>query len=190
MAKFRADPIRNYTPDGRLVAAGLEWVEGRPYRAGSLAVSGGFAVYGAVSCVVMSYISNSVTCLWVGMFFGLMAVVLFDRLYECRGKPRALVFHDGGAVFGLPGEHFEPHNNGHIGSHTGIANIGIWSVGFEHLIVIYSVDGSACTAARGLDHWQALKVAVELTNALQEIRDATGSSAAARGRSRARQPID
>jgi hypothetical protein len=124
----------------------------------------------------------------VAMWTGAVGMAFLAFPFITRPGPRALIFRANGRIDDENGSPFEAHNKCPVARHAQIGNIGIWRAGIEYLVVIYSHEGEAFTAARGLDLWQAHKVSVQLNNAWQEM-DGLGYSVATRDRARARQPI-
>lgn len=180
MARDQVIKIRNQDASARLCAAGASWVELRDSYAiaGSvIACTGVVALALGIASAGDSYAqrSGAATGLLVVAGFLIVAGVVLWATMRCRR--RAVVFQLDGVIstpHGLPG--YEGWRAVE-GNHAGIVSIESRLHRGEYIVVIVSYEGDQVWVSQNLTQDRALKVAVQLSRALSELRSAQAAGA-------------
>lgn len=167
------EAIRRYDADGRLFAAGAEWVEFRVWIKSilkffgvSLVVVTGIAGMGALS-------TGEPIAIWValaGIVLGFLLIIYGMRVMM---QPRSIIFHVDGTTSSPDGKVIALGKR-QVPDHWG--GISTFEVTGEHetemAVDLYARAGDEYRVGHEMQKDVANKLAVQLTAALAEIRDA------------------
>lgn len=175
MSSFKARVVRERGADGRLSRAGFEWNESRPnleFNSIVVAMFGGAGLY--LSMALSSLPRADLSGFATGS--AIVAAAGFGMAFLIPRRPRAIIFHaDGGigAPYGLPWYpfHLKVHAN-----HSSVMSIEQRDVPNELCRVrLITTGGDVVYVSRNLSDAESLKVAVQLTAALTELRQEQAS---------------
>lgn len=173
MARDQVIKIREQDASGPLCAAGASWVELRDSYAiaGSvIACTGVVALALGIASAGDSYAQRSGAATGLLVAAGLLIVAGVILWAAMRRRHRAVVFQSDGVIYtphGLPG--YEGWRAVE-GNHAGIASIESRLHRGEYIVVMISHEGDQVWVSQNLTQASALKVAVQLTRALAELR--------------------
>lgn len=177
--------IRDYGADGRLAAAGYAW--GEP---DALRLAAALAVYAAGLGVTLFGVDVLKTSMLFGvpvLVTGLGLFVAAYAVYQHRFRPRSLIFEADGRMSApqrLP-EFWWPRYEIR-GHHDQVVRIAAVEErrpdgsGMEYRAAIYFRSGNIVRVSGPVHRDDAHKIAVQLTLALEELRDALADPRAAR----------
>lgn len=159
--------IRKINRHGELEAAGYEWHE-------TFGFSGGVGALKAIVCLVFCAVGavneEPLTSLAAAIAFPCTLIFWF---LTCDGYPRRVTFHRGGRIgtrYGLNWNYFWKFKV--AGHHENIASIEA----HKNQVRMYSHGGDIVFLGEPTDEFTAHKVAVQLTKALAEMREATADA--------------
>lgn len=174
MSDLKFEPIREFDAAGTLVRSGARWVEPRAQLVTSLNFLGGTAlVLSGVGFLLAGVSRMSSGPLSFGQTFAMVAVAAFVGAVAFGTRQREVMFDAEGGMntpYGFPG--FESQRAVE-GDHRSIMSIEQLRTGYKgHVVRLISISGNTVHLAQNLDVTQSLKIAVQLTHALTELRDA------------------
>ena len=170
--ELESEPIRIRDAGGRLVAAGARWSEHRDFaEAGCLALAVLVCLAGA-GALVVSLIDGSPAI--VGLLLLGLGIWLARRSVRIAGSTRELVFdREGGMKAPLGFAHYQAYCREITGHHADIVSIETRNQGAGDLrVVMYFRSGNVVYAAGRLQRDEAHRLAVQLSLALAELREA------------------
>jgi len=173
MAHDQIVKIRGQNASGQLTSAGARWVELRDSYAigGSLiACVGVVALALGIASAGDSYAQRSGAATGLLMVAALLIIIGVAVVVTMRRRLRAVVFQSDGTISapnGLPGNQSWRKVEG---SHRDIVGIESRLHRGEYIVVLVTVDGDQVWVSQNLTQDRALKVAVQLSRALSELR--------------------
>ena len=179
MSDPRVEPIRVKDEEGRLIAAGVNWLEYRLWAIWLLAAVGVFFALPLLMLLV-AMVASGFALAPTALFFGDIALLIALFWFGNRVclRARSSVFHDDGTIEipeGLPTQSWikelsfpytdvstiEERKSGRIGENVQMSRIDIYSHEGDWVTLGHNIDPQICHAA-----------VVQLTKALAEIREA------------------
>ncbi len=181
---FTCHRIEKRDSNGQLTVSGLEWTEGRLWLLNIWAVTMMvLTVAGVISLVCAAALSAKLLLLPIAI---LCAGALLNEVGVPQ-KRRQLLFHRDGLILAPLGFASAPRDHDRVdGKVSEIISIEKQQHvspekngcdRFTDGVVLYLRNGGTCWVAKNLDPFDAHKVAVQLTTALQELRGDISSAA-------------
>lgn len=171
MRKFETEIIRRRDAQGRLVAAGLSWVEIRYGVHVACAVTFWLGLYFAVVLLIWCFLAGGKPpFIALAEGCGLVALSALVMIYRRGTRERALVFH--ADYIELPrGQPRDGERRQLPIAITDVANIEVWRGGDEFWLLLYTRSADAHVLGRGLNEFQARKVVALLSGARDDLRE-------------------